>query len=124
MVDGGQLGVPERREAPRTLVSVPLSLYGNGRRLLLTSRTVDLSPAGALLHGLTPVRIGERVQVEVPRGASRNPLRLLGEIVRITTPDARRRQHAVAVRFVEVSPIDAAILQGIIADATTPAALG
>jgi c-di-GMP-binding flagellar brake protein YcgR len=117
MVDGEQGSGKERRSKPRTLVSVPLTMYGRDRRLLIRARTVDLSCAGALVHGAGPIRVGQAVEVEVPRGDSRNPLTLKAEVVRISTPDQRRRQHGVALRFVEVSAIDEAILASIIAAA-------
>jgi hypothetical protein len=107
----------ERRRTNRSMVSVPLRMYGPDARLLLHARTVDLSPLGALLHGAASIEIGQRVDVEVVRGASRNPLRLRAEVVRVTGPDARRRQHGVAVRFCDVSDLDAAILSSIIEDA-------
>jgi len=108
---------PERRQLPRTLVSVPLSVF-SGERVVLNARTVDLSPGGALLHGSSPVQVGEQVRVEVARGASRNPLSLAAEIVRIATPTAHRRQHGVALRFTEVSDIDVTILLSIIEQAS------
>ena len=85
--------------------------------MVLRARTVDLSPAGALLHGTATVEVGQSVRVEIPRGASRNPLSLEAEVVRIATPSARRRQHGVAVRFVELNELDAAILRSIIESA-------
>lgn len=116
MVEGVEtLGtsVPERRSLPRTHVSVPLSVYAE-ERLVLRARTVDLSAAGALLHGTATIEVGQAVRVEITRGASRNPLSLAAEVVRIATPSKRRRQHGVAVRFVEMSELDAAILRSII----------
>ncbi|MBL4684205.1 MAG: PilZ domain-containing protein [Nannocystaceae bacterium] len=81
---------------------------------------MDLSPAGALLHGNPAVQVGQEVRVEVPRGASRNPLSLQAEIVRIATPNVHRRQHGVALRFTDVNEIDAAVLRGIIDRAALP----
>lgn len=115
MIDGEHRSEQERRTRPRTLVSVPVTLYGRDRRPLMRARTIDLSCAGALVHGAGPIRVGQVVEVEVPRGDSRNPLTLKAEVVRISTPDEHRRQHGVALRFVEVSEIDEAILESIIA---------
>lgn len=106
----------DRRQTLRTLISVPLSVF-EGDRVLLRARTVDLSPAGALLHGSPGVTVGQSVRVEVPRGTSRNPLSLRAEVVRIATPSRRRRRHDVALRFVEMSELDATILRTIIAQA-------
>ena len=115
MGEGMNLAVDERRRLPRTLVSLPLAMFTKaGDRVLLRARTVDLSPAGALLHGSGAVRVGQIVRVDVPRGASRNPLSLHAEIVRIATPSAHRRQHGVALRFTDVSELDAAVLRTII----------
>lgn len=113
----GEHGGGERRSKPRTLVSVPLAMYGRDRRLLIRARTIDLSCAGALVHGAGPIRVGQAVEVEVPRGDSRNPLTLKAEVVRISTPDQHRKQHGVALRFIDVSEIDEAILESIIAAA-------
>jgi hypothetical protein len=96
------------------MVSVPLRMYADDDRLLLNGRTVDLSTRGALLHGAGQLRVGQPVRIEVSRGASRNPLRLRAEVVRIAEPDAHRRQHGVAVRFTNVSDLDVAVLDTII----------
>lgn len=117
MMDGDHGSGTERRSKPRTLVSVPLTMYGRDRRLLIRARTIDLSCSGALVHGAGPIRVGQSVQVEVPRGDSRNPLTLTAQVVRITTPSHNRMQHGVALRFVDVSEIDEAILASIIAAA-------
>ena len=104
----------ERRHAPRTMVSVPLRMYAEDDRLLLNARTVDLSSCGALLHGGGSLVVGQPVRVEISRGPARNPLQLRAEIVRISQPNARRRQHGIAVRFTDVGELDAAILASII----------
>ena len=117
MMDGTYGGGRERRSRPRTLVSVPLTVYARDRRVLIRARTVDLSCAGALLHGAGPIRVGQTVVVEVARGDARNPLTLEAEVVRISTPDEHRKQHGVALRFVDISELDETILQGIIAAA-------
>lgn len=117
MTSGDHVKRNERRLKPRSLVSIPLTMYSDDRRVLLRARTIDLSPAGALVHGSGPLRVGQAVEVEVARGQARNPLTLQAEVVRIATPDQRRRQHGVALRFVEVSRIDEAIIEGIIASA-------
>ncbi len=106
----------ERRRVPRSMVSVPAAIYDDRDRQLLNARTIDLSAFGALLHGGTSVLPGDRVQFEVSRGQARNPLRLTAEVVRVTTPDASRRQHSIALRFCDVSELDAAILKAIIAE--------
>jgi c-di-GMP-binding flagellar brake protein YcgR len=107
----------ERRRVERSMVSVPLRMFGTDERLLLRARTVDLSPHGALLHGGVSIAVGQVVDVEVVRGTEKNPLRLKAEVVRISAPDERRRQHRVALRFCDVSDLDAAILSSIIEDA-------
>ncbi|MCX4243154.1 PilZ domain-containing protein [Paraliomyxa miuraensis] len=118
MVDGEYGGSRERRSKPRTLVSVPLVLYyGRERRMMIRGRTVDLSCAGALVHGAGPIRVGQWVEVEVSRGDDRNPLTLKAEVVRISTPDEHRKQHGVALRFIDVSELDEAIIESIIAAA-------
>jgi c-di-GMP-binding flagellar brake protein YcgR len=98
------------------MVSVPAAIYDGQDRMLLRARTIDLSAFGALLHGATQIRVGDRVNFEVHRGDARNPLRLAAEVVRLTTPDANRRQHSIALRFCDVSAVDATVLKAIIAD--------
>jgi c-di-GMP-binding flagellar brake protein YcgR len=106
----------ERRRVPRSMVSVPAIIYDDRDRQLLRARTIDLSAFGALLHGGTSIVVGDHVQLEVGRGEAKNPLRLDAEVVRVTTPAASRRQHSIALRFREVSELDAAILRSIIAE--------
>jgi hypothetical protein len=98
------------------MVSVPAVIYDAHDRQLLRVRTIDLSAFGALLHGGTTIAVGDQVQLEVSRGDAKNPLRLHAEVVRVTTPDAGRRQHSIALKFRDVSEIDAAILRAIIAE--------
>lgn len=117
MTETSNLGERDRRLAPRTMVAVPLRMYGDDDRLLLNARTVDLSTRGALLHGGCALQVGQPVRVQVSRGPARNPLELRAEVVRISEPDVRRRQHGIAVRFTEVSELDRTILSSIIADA-------
>jgi len=92
-------------------------MYTAEHRLVLRARTIDLSASGVLLHGSGPVRVGQTVAVEVERGAARNPLALRAEVVRIATPSGRRRQHGVALRFLDVNALDEAIIDSIIATA-------
>ncbi len=108
---------PERRDRPRVTVAVPFRLYGRGQKLLLNARTLDLSTAGALLHGSCPAEVGEPVRVEVSRGPARNPLQLDATVVRFCEPDRSRRNHGIAVRFENLSSIDEAVLGNIINDA-------
>jgi c-di-GMP-binding flagellar brake protein YcgR len=99
------------------MVAVPVTMYDRHRRLVLQARTMDLSTTGALLHGSVPLPIGETVHVEMARGEARNPLRLDAEVVRISEPKARRRHHGVAVRFTNISDLDATLIDSIIAQA-------
>lgn len=90
----------------------------------LSARTLDVSTTGALLHCGAPLRVGDSVRVEVSRGALRNPLALNAEIVRLAAPTATRRHHGVAVRFTNLSPIDAKVLESIIAGPAVDGRLG
>ncbi len=117
MANTGHADGPERRSKPRSSVAVPLTFYAGNRRVLLRARTVDMSVSGALVHGSGPVRVGQSVNVEVARGQARNPLTLRGEVVRIATPAEHRRQHGIAIRFVELSALDEALIESIIAAA-------
>jgi hypothetical protein len=116
MTQTSELGDRDRRLVPRTMVSVAFRMYADDR-LLLNARTVDLSTRGALLHGGCSLQPGQSVRVQLSRGPSRNPLELHAEVVRITEPEARRRQHGIAVRFTDVNEIDMKLLSSIIADA-------
>jgi hypothetical protein len=106
----------DRRDRERVTVAVSFRMFA-GTRLLLHARTLDLSTAGALLHGSCSVRVGEPVRLEVARGPARNPLRLQAEVVRFSEPDVHRRHTGVAVRFVNLSAVDEAVLRSIIAAA-------
>lgn len=117
MMSGEHTITDERRHKPRSLVSVSLRMYATNRRLLMRARTVDLSTSGALVHGSGPLRVGQTVDIEVARGLARNPLTLQAEVVRIATPSEQRKQHGVALRFIDVSAIDEAIIESIIASA-------
>lgn len=107
----------ERRQSPRVMVAVPFRLYSWDARLLLTARTLDLSTAGALVHGLCHAQVGQAVRVEVGRGKARNPLSLEATVVRFARPEQPSGNHGVAVRFEGISPIDEAVLGRIIRDA-------
>jgi hypothetical protein len=113
------MSLDDRRQRPRVTVSLPLTMYGDGEDgpLLMRAHTVDMSTVGALLHGSTHIEIGRRVRIEVPRGAARNPLWLSAQVVRIAKPEAGRHLHGVAVRFVDLSALDEAVLATIIAEA-------
>jgi len=113
------MSLEDRRQRPRVTVSLPLAMYGDGEdgQLLMRAHTVDMSTVGALLHGSAHIEVGRRVRIEVPRGAARNPLWLTAQVVRLSTPEAGRNMHGVAVRFVDLSALDEALLATIIADA-------
>ncbi len=111
----------DRRGRPRVTVAVPFRLCDRRGRVLLSARTLDLSTGGALLHGTCSVNVGAEVQVEISRGAARNPLTLTAQIVRLHAPNpslpAAPGNHGVAVRFSNLSAIDETVLAGIIRDA-------
>lgn len=108
----------DRRRCPRATVSVPFTLLDRDGRTLLKARTVDLSLHGALLHGGAVVTVDERVTLAVARGPAQNPLALEAQVVRVTPPRAGRKLHVVAVRFVDLTPLDEVLLARIIAHAT------
>lgn len=118
-VDTGGDSPQDRRGRPRVTVAVAFKLFDDRGRMLLSARTLDLSTAGALLHGVCKTDIGETVRVEVSRGAARNPLSLEATVVRLqapapTSPHALPGNHGVAVRFNELSPIDETVLASLI----------
>lgn len=112
----------DRRGRPRVTVAVPFRLLDDRGRLLLNARTLDLSTAGALLHGVCKAEVGNDVRVEISRGPARNPLALSATVVRLHAPAGESPlsasgNHGIAVRFDGVSPIDETVLTGIIRDA-------
>jgi len=113
-------GSPEdRRVRPRVTVAVAFKLFDARGRMLLHARTLDLSTAGALLHGVCKTDIGETVRVEVSRGAARNPLSLEATVVRLQAPtparpDALPGNHGIGIRFNDLSPIDETVLASLI----------
>lgn len=119
VVDTSADSPQDRRGRARVTVAVAFKLFDDSGRMLLSARTLDLSTAGALLHGVCKADIGETVRVEVSRGAARNPLSLAATVVRLqapapTSPHALPGNHGVAVHFNELSPIDETVLGSLI----------
>jgi hypothetical protein len=103
----------DRRGRPRTAVSVELKLLAPEHHLILLSRTVDLSTTGAFVRTSRALPIGAQVRVAFQRGKDRNPLTLDAEVVRVGTADGGR-QAGIAVRFLDVTSLDEALLADII----------
>ncbi len=123
-VDANGDSGPDRRGRTRVTVAVAFKLFSERGQLLMGARTLDLSTAGALLHGVCKTEIGQTVRVEISRGAARNPLSLGATVVRLqapapATPHAQPGNHGVAVRFNDLSPIDETVLATIIKNART-----
>lgn len=112
----------DRRGRPRVTVAVPFQMFDHHDRLLLAARTLDLSTAGALLHGICKTEVGSDVRVEISRGSARNPLALQAKVVRLHAPRsesplAAQGNHGIAVRFDGINTIDETVLMGIIRNA-------
>jgi len=106
----------DRRRRPRIHVSLELKLLAPEQHLILVSRTVELSTTGAFVRTSRALPIGSRVRVAFQRGAHRNPLTLDAEVVRVGTADGGR-QIGIAVRFLDVTQLDEALLSEIISRA-------
>ena len=103
----------EKRARPRTSVAVELQLKSEAHNLVLLSRTVDISCSGAFVRTSRPLPKGATVQVAFQRGAQRNPLTLEAEVVRSGLADGGR-SGGIALRFLEVTDLDEALLKEII----------
>ena len=121
-VDTGVDSPEDRRGRTRVTVAVAFKLFDDRGRVLLNARTLDLSTAGALLHGVCKSDVGETVRVEVSRGPARNPLSLAATVVRLQAPGTASTElpagsHGIAVRFNDLSPIDETVLASLIQNA-------
>lgn len=103
----------ERRARPRTSVAVELKLHSVQHNLVLLSRTVDISCSGVFVRTSRELPPGSTVRVAFERGTERNPLTLEAEVVRSGLADGGR-SGGIALRFVEVTDLDEALLNDII----------
>ncbi len=103
----------ERRTRPRTAVAVELKLHSEQHNLVLLSRTVDISCSGVFVRTSRALPPGSTVRVAFERGTDRNPLTLEAEVVRAGLADGGR-SGGIALRFVEVTDLDEALLNDII----------
>jgi hypothetical protein len=97
---------PDRRRVAR--ITVPWHLSGPGLELRL-ARIIDLSPAGARIEHLEPLREGVSCVIDLPPTLGR--IRLMGRVVWTgirggeQTLDGERRLHYQSgVAFIEVTP--------------------
>ena len=103
----------ERRARPRKNVALELKLHAEQHNLVLLSRTVDISSSGAFIRTSRALPQGATVRVAFDRGAQRNPLTLDAEVVRAGSADGGR-SGGIALRFVEITDLDEALLNEII----------
>jgi len=103
----------ERRRRPRTAVALELKLHSEQHNLVLLSRTVDISCSGAFVRTSRALPAGAAVRVAFERGTQRNPLTLEAEVVRAGLADGGR-SGGIALRFVDLTDLDEALLKEII----------
>lgn len=103
----------ERRTRPRTNVALELKLHAEEHNLVLLSRTVDISCSGAFVRTSRALPDGAAVTVAFERGAQRNPLTLEAEVVRTGLADGGR-SGGIALRFLDVTDLDEALINEII----------
>ena len=113
MADSETVNGPERRARERISVAVELKLEAPQQRVMMVSRTVDLSSHGAFVRTNRALPIGAPVQVAFTRGRDRNPLALEGEVVRSGLADGGRLS-GIAIRFRDLTELDEAILNELI----------
>lgn len=103
----------ERRARERVNVAIELKLEAPAQRLMMVSRTVDLSSHGAFVRTNRELPVGAEVNVAFRRGKDRNPLSLEGEVVRSGTTDGGL-VSGIAIRFKDLTELDEAILTELI----------
>lgn len=92
----------DRRLFIRKALDAPVIFEDELGDPLLILDGVDVSLGGLFLRGEIPIRIGARTFLSFQLPAVRAPIRLVGEVVRVT-PTGTRAQ-GMGVRFVEVPP--------------------
>ena len=113
MADASQTTGSDRRSRERINVAVELKLEAPEQRVMMVSRTVDLSSHGAFVRTNRALPIGAKVQVAFTRGSERNPLALDGEVVRSGQTDGGRLT-GIAIRFKDLTDLDEALLNELI----------
>lgn len=103
----------DRRHRPRTPVAVELKLHAPEHRLVLLSRTVDLSSSGAFIRTSRRLPEGAEVIVAFQRGKQRNPLTLTADVVRAGLADGGR-SSGIALRFRDTNDLDESLLRELI----------
>lgn len=103
----------ERRSRERIAVSVELKIEAPKQRMMMVSRTVDLSSHGAFVRTSRSLPLGAPVTLAFTRGENRNPLALEGEVVRAGRSEGGRLS-GIAIRFKEVTDLDEAIINELI----------
>ena len=93
-----------------------VNLEGQSLHPPLRSRTVELSTISAYVQCARPLEVGSVVTVKIDRGRDRNPLALEAEVVRVGTT-AEGRPDGLAVRFLDIGPIEESALEELIASA-------
>jgi len=112
MTDSAESGA-ERRQRPRISVAVELKLHAPEQRVMMLSRTVDLSSHGAFVRTNRELPIGAAVNIAFQRGPDRNPLKLEAEVVRSGLAD-EGRLTGIAIRFKDLTDLDEALIREII----------
>ena len=108
---------PERRQAPRVAERLPLTLTGADG--VVQADTQNLSAAGAYcaLDQFIPPMTKLELQLELPDGPQRTPIRCVGVVVRveplIATPQQGRYQTAIL--FTELSERDRSAIERFVA---------
>jgi hypothetical protein len=113
MADASQPTGSERRARERINIAVELKLEAPDQRVMMVSRTVDLSSHGAFVRTNRSLPVGAHVQIAFTRGTERNPLALDGEVVRSGATDGGRLT-GIAIRFKDLTELDEALLNELI----------
>ena len=103
----------DRRARQRIAVAVELKLHAPEQRVMMLSRTVDLSSHGAFVRTNRELPIGAQVNVAFQRGPNRNPLRIDAEVVRSGLADGGRLS-GIAIRFKDLTDLDEALISELI----------
>ena len=104
---------PERRRRTRVRADFAVTLHEGDQTI--AARAKDISETGIAF--VAPIKLGMRSKVllELQLPGAAGPVRANGHVVRSSQVDASGREHAIAVAFTDMAPLDRAAIVGFVA---------